>query len=41
MLGASSGTSATVVEWTISELLKNPLVMKKVQNELEENVGMK
>ncbi|XP_006582619.1 cytochrome P450 71AU50-like [Glycine max] len=33
-------TSATAIEWTLSELLKNPQVMKKVQMELETVVGM-
>ncbi|KAK2384697.1 cytochrome P450 CYP736A12 [Trifolium repens] len=41
MLAGSMDTSATAIEWTISELLKNPRVMKKVQNELEIVVGMK
>lgn len=39
MLSASMDTSATAVEWTLSELLKHPRVMKKVQNELEKVVG--
>ncbi|PNY01177.1 cytochrome p450 [Trifolium pratense] len=41
MLAGSMDTSATAIEWTISELLKNPRVMKKAQNELETVVGMK
>ncbi|RDX86941.1 hypothetical protein CR513_31642, partial [Mucuna pruriens] len=41
MLAGSMDTSATAIEWTISELLKNPRVMKKVQMELESVVGMK
>ncbi|KAK7318548.1 hypothetical protein RJT34_03251 [Clitoria ternatea] len=40
MLAGSMDTSATAIEWTISELLKNPRVMKKVQMELEKVVGM-
>ncbi|KAK7358925.1 hypothetical protein VNO77_00866 [Canavalia gladiata] len=40
MLGASMDTTATAIEWTISELLKHPRVMKKVQMELESVVGM-
>ena len=31
----------TAIEWTLSKLLKNPRVMKKVQMELESVVGMK
>ncbi|KAL5188453.1 Cytochrome P450 CYP736A12 [Glycine soja] len=41
MLAGSMDTSATAIEWTLSELLKNPRVMKKVQMELETVVGMK
>jgi biphenyl-4-hydroxylase len=41
MLIGATDTSATSIEWTISELLKNPRVMKKVQKELETVVGMK
>ncbi|AET04573.1 cytochrome P450 family 71 protein [Medicago truncatula] len=41
MLGGSMDTSATAIEWAISELLKNPRVMKNVQKELETVVGMK
>ncbi|WVZ25342.1 hypothetical protein V8G54_003886 [Vigna mungo] len=40
MLAGSMDTSATAIEWTLSELLKNPRVMKKVQMELESVVGM-
>ncbi|KAH1246836.1 Cytochrome P450 CYP736A12 [Glycine max] len=40
MLLGSMDTSATAIEWTLSELLKNPQVMKKVQMELETVVGM-
>ncbi|KAK7369398.1 hypothetical protein VNO80_11435 [Phaseolus coccineus] len=41
MLAGSTDTSATAIEWTLSELLKNPRVMKKLQMELESVVGMK
>nr|UVC58039.1 CYP706V8 protein [Isodon rubescens] len=39
LLGGTTSTSTTV-EWTISELLKNPSMMKKVQQELNEVVGV-
>uniref|UniRef100_A0A5B7AD84 Cytochrome P450 CYP736A12-like n=1 Tax=Davidia involucrata TaxID=16924 RepID=A0A5B7AD84_DAVIN len=40
MLAASMDTSATAIDWVLSELLKHQRVMKKVQKELEEVVGM-
>ncbi|XP_021274892.1 cytochrome P450 CYP736A12-like [Herrania umbratica] len=40
MLVASMDTSATAIEWTLSELIKHPRVIKKVQKELENVVGM-
>ncbi|KAK1371686.1 Flavonoid 3'-monooxygenase [Heracleum sosnowskyi] len=40
MLLAAVDTAATTVDWTMSELLKNPQIMKKVQNELAEVVGI-
>lgn len=40
MLIGSMDTSATVIEWVLSELMKNPQEMKKVQKELEDVVGM-
>ena len=33
-------TSATMIEWALSELIKHPPMMKKVINELEKVVGM-
>ncbi|KAJ8543726.1 hypothetical protein K7X08_025344 [Anisodus acutangulus] len=40
MLMASMDTSATSVEWILTELLRHPHVMKKLQKELEEVVGL-
>ncbi|TQE02247.1 hypothetical protein C1H46_012118 [Malus baccata] len=40
MLSGSMDTTATSTEWTLSELLKHPQVMKKVQKEIENVVGM-
>nr|UVC58034.1 CYP706V3 protein [Isodon rubescens] len=39
LLGGTS-TTATTLEWAISELLKHPSMMKKVQQELNEVVGV-
>jgi len=41
LLVGSIDISATAIEWTLSELLKNPRVMKKLRMELESVVGMK
>ncbi|WOG81801.1 hypothetical protein DCAR_0100952 [Daucus carota subsp. sativus] len=40
MLAAGVDTAATTVDWTMAELLRNPQVMRKVQNELAQVVGM-
>ncbi|KAJ8771182.1 hypothetical protein K2173_025850 [Erythroxylum novogranatense] len=40
MLAASMDTSTTVVEWALSELMKNPQIMKKLQKELDEKVTL-
>ncbi|KAL5732081.1 hypothetical protein ACHQM5_004738 [Ranunculus cassubicifolius] len=40
MIGASIDTTSTTVEWTIAEALKNPRVMKLIQEELENVVGL-
>ncbi|XP_052196532.1 cytochrome P450 71AU50-like isoform X1 [Diospyros lotus] len=40
MLAASMDTSATAIDWTLSELLRHPRVMNKVQDELQQVVGM-
>lgn len=39
MLVGGMDTSSTTIEWTMSELLRNPPVMKKLQDELERVVG--
>ncbi|KAL0349927.1 UNVERIFIED_CONTAM: cytochrome [Sesamum radiatum] len=40
MLIAGMDTSSAVVEWTLSELIRHPKAMKKLQQELEQVVGM-
>nr|XP_009615258.1 cytochrome P450 CYP736A12-like [Nicotiana tomentosiformis] len=40
MLMAAMDTSATSVEWILTELLRHPNVMKKLQKELDEVVGI-
>lgn len=40
MLAGAMDTSSTAIEWVIAELLKNPRVMKLVQNELQNIVGL-
>ncbi|CAH9109882.1 unnamed protein product [Cuscuta europaea] len=40
MFVTSMDTSATVIEWTVCEIIKHPQVMKKVQQELESKVGL-
>ncbi|XP_019172766.1 PREDICTED: cytochrome P450 CYP736A12-like [Ipomoea nil] len=40
LLGASIDTSATVIDWMMAELLKHPQKMKKVQEELDNKVGL-
>ncbi|XP_047971034.1 cytochrome P450 71AU50-like isoform X2 [Salvia hispanica] len=41
LLVASMDTAAASVEWILSELLRNPTVMRKLQKELEQVVGLK
>ncbi|XP_075504614.1 cytochrome P450 71AU50-like [Primulina tabacum] len=40
MLLAGMDTSAATIEWTLSEVIRHPHVMKKLQKELKEVVGM-
>ncbi|XP_050378299.1 cytochrome P450 71AU50-like [Argentina anserina] len=40
MVSGGIDTSATAIEWTLAELMRHPRVMKKVQKELEDVVGM-
>lgn len=40
MFGAGTDTSSTTILWAMSELLRNPPLLKKVQDELERVVGM-
>ncbi|PHT31955.1 Cytochrome [Capsicum baccatum] len=39
LLIASMDTSSTTIDWILTELLRHPDVMKKVQNELEQVIG--
>jgi len=41
MIGASIDTSANVIEWALSELLRHPGVMKILQDEIQNEVGNK
>ncbi|XP_022132586.1 cytochrome P450 CYP736A12-like [Momordica charantia] len=40
MVLATTDTTATTIEWALSELVKHPRVMKKLQEELEKVVGL-
>ncbi|KZV55437.1 hypothetical protein F511_40915 [Dorcoceras hygrometricum] len=40
MLLAGMDTSAAAIEWTLSEVIRHPRVMKELQKELQEVVGM-
>ncbi|HDB9652920.1 TPA: cytochrome P450 [Escherichia coli] len=40
MIGAAMDTSTSGVEWAISELIKHPRVMKKLQDEVKTVIGM-
>ncbi|KAG6717308.1 hypothetical protein I3842_04G092100 [Carya illinoinensis] len=40
MIAGSMDTTATTIEWAISEVIKHPSVMKKLQKELEDVVGL-
>eukprot|EP00262_Sarcandra_glabra_P010716 TRINITY_DN260_c0_g2_i1.p1 TRINITY_DN260_c0_g2~~TRINITY_DN260_c0_g2_i1.p1 ORF type:complete len:528 (-),score=40.98 TRINITY_DN260_c0_g2_i1:282-1865(-) len=40
MLGGGTSTTANAAEWAMAELLQHPHIMRKVQKELDEVVGM-
>ena len=40
MLLGASDTAPTVIEWAMSEALRSPPVMKKLQDELERVLGL-
>ncbi|KAI3953329.1 hypothetical protein MKW92_024520 [Papaver armeniacum] len=40
ILLGSMDTTATAIDWTLTELIKNPRVMRKVQDELEREAGL-
>lgn len=39
MFTAGSDTSSVIVEWAISEMLKNPIILKRLQSELDTIIG--
>jgi cytochrome P450 len=41
MIVAAIDTSATVIEWALSELLRHPRVMKILQDEIQNEIGSK
>lgn len=38
MFGAGTDTTSTVLEWAMTELLRHPIILKKLQNEVREIV---
>ncbi|OVA07651.1 Cytochrome P450 [Macleaya cordata] len=40
IVGAGTDTTSTTVEWAMTEMMQHPQVMRKVQEELDEVVGM-
>ena len=39
MIGAALETSTVIIIWTLSELVRNPRVMKTLQQELDDVIG--
>ncbi|KAI5435180.1 hypothetical protein KIW84_021849 [Lathyrus oleraceus] len=39
MIAAGIDTSASLIEWALSELLRNPRIMKKLQDEIQNEIG--
>ncbi|XP_058080717.1 flavonoid 3'-monooxygenase CYP75B137-like [Magnolia sinica] len=40
MMGGGTDTTSSIVEWAMAEMMQNPEIMRKAQEELEQVVGM-